>query len=242
MKKIAVIIILAMAVLCSCSDGIKNDQTDTRSLQPADQTEMHPMSFDTIEKLTGAVFTEDGESIMDYFKGQSEIELNKVGYLISSMRSLECAMPNCGGRSPVLRDKEGLSNIVLFANEQYDLPWIFLYPVVSSGQNYYIKWTVIPESCLAGGEDKNASEIISMLSPDSPNVGNVGSQHKSIENVTVQLGDREVTAVSMTYNNDSRNSIVFVYDRLLVEVRCDTEEWTDSWFAALSFGPLQVKQ
>jgi len=39
----------------------------------------------------------------------------------------------------------------------------------------------------------------------------------------------------MEYKEDTRSSIYFVYDELLVLVRCDLEVWDEQWFSNLSF-------
>ena len=83
-----------------------------------------------------------------------------------------------------------------------------------------------------------ASAAIKELSPNSPNIDNLGEQHKNIYNQTIRLRDREVTALICEYKTDNRNSITFIYNDLLVEIRCDPKVWTDQWFSALSFESL----
>lgn len=80
-----------------------------------------------------------------------------------------------------------------------------------------------------------ASEVIKELSPNSPNINNLGKQHESIYNQSIMLEDREVTALVIEYKNDNRNSTIFVYDDLLVEIKSNPEVWSTQWFATLSF-------
>ena len=54
-------------------------------------------------------------------------------------------------------------------------------------------------------------------------------------NCNIKLKNREVMALVYEYKNDNRDSINFVYNDLLVEVRCDTQVWNEQWFAGLSF-------
>ena len=139
--------------------------------------------------------------------------------------------PMLGGKEMTYRNKEGFSNITFFVSELYDLPWVWYFPSVSTGENFYIKMTYLP----SGIEAANASEAIRALSPGSPNIDNLGSRHKSIYNKQIKLRDREVTALVIEYNDDSRNSTIFLYGDLIVEVRHSPAVWSDEWFSGLSF-------
>ena len=139
--------------------------------------------------------------------------------------------PMLDGKEIAYRNKEGFGNITFFVSELYDLPWIWYFPKVSTGENFYIGVTYLPE----GVKDTSASDAIESLSPNSANVNNLGKQHKSIYERQIKLDGREVTALIMEYNDDTRSSIFFVYDDLLVSVRCDPTVWTNEWFARLSF-------
>ena len=137
-----------------------------------------------------------------------------------------------------LRDKDGFPNISLFVSEAYGLPWVYYYPSVSTGENFYIKITQFPNNVSHKENILAASGAIKELSPNSPNIDNLGEQHKNIYNQTIRLRDREVTALICEYKTDNRNSITFIYNDLLVEIRCDPKVWTDQWFSALSFESL----
>ena len=139
--------------------------------------------------------------------------------------------PMLGGKEMTYRNKEGFSNITFFVSELYDLPWVWYFPSVSTGENFYIKMTYLP----SGIEAANASEAIRALSPGSPNVDNLGSRHESIYNKQLKLRDREVTALVIEYNDDPRNSSIFLYGDLIVEVRHNPAVWSDEWFSGLSF-------
>ena len=139
--------------------------------------------------------------------------------------------PMLDGKEMTYRNKEGFSNITFFVSELYDLPWVWYFPSVSTGENFYIKMTYLP----SGIEAANASEAIRALSPGSPNIDNLGSRHESIYNKQIKLRDREVTALVIEYNDDTRDSTVFLYDGLIVEVRHNPAVWSDEWFSGLSF-------
>lgn len=137
------------------------------------------------------------------------------------------------GEPMAYRDEEGFSNITFFADELYDLPWVWYHPHVATGENYYIKITYVPAGVAQGNQ--TASEVIAALSPNAANVGNLGKHHKSIENRQIRLADREVTATVFEYKDDARCSVMFVYGDLLVEVRGNPDLWDEAWFATLSF-------
>jgi len=142
--------------------------------------------------------------------------------------------PMIDGKPITYRNKEGFSNITFLVKELYGLPWIAYYPQVSTGENFFIKITYLPES-IETDNDPSTSAVIKQLSPNSPNVNNLGTRHKNIYEKNIKLRDREVTALVCEYNDDPRNNTAFVYGDLLIEVRGTTEVWNDEWFASLSF-------
>jgi hypothetical protein len=143
--------------------------------------------------------------------------------------------PMLNGEPITYRNAEGFYNIAFSVNELYDLPWIWYYPYVSTGENFYIKMTYLPNDVVQDPETTPASEVIKALSPNSPNVNNKGKQHKDIYNKEITLADRNVTALVYEYKEDTRNTTFFVYGDLLVQISSDSDVWTDEWFASLSF-------
>ena len=201
---------------------------------------LYPLEYESISDLREAVNRKNGADIYKEFseQGATSEQLDKITFFIEKLSSQNNAVPCLDGKMIELRNKEGFTNISLFASEAYGLPCIFYHPSVSTGENYYIKITYLPDE-IAGQNDKTVSEIIKGLSPNSPNVNNLGNQHKSIYEQTLNLADREVTALIYEYKNDSRNSTIFVYDDLLVEVRGNPDVWSAPWFSNLSFGSFQ---
>ena len=125
---------------------------------------------------------------------------------------------------------------MLFPSELYDLPWLWYFPACSG--NFYIQIACLPDGVLEKDSAPTASDVIKKLSPGSPNLNNLGPQHKAIYQQELKLRDRTVTALITEYKSDSRNSIAFVYGELLVIVRCDPAVWSPEWFSALSFVPF----
>ena len=139
--------------------------------------------------------------------------------------------PMQDGKEIEYRNKEGFHNITFFVRELYSLPWIWYFPSVSTYENFYIGVTYLPE----GITDSSASDAIKSISPNSPNVNNLGEQHKNIYERQLKLYDRTVTALVIEYKEDARNSVFFIYGDLLILVRCNPDVWRDEWFARLSF-------
>lgn len=164
---------------------------------------------------------------------QSET-IEKVKVFIGKLRAQNVIVPYLNGEVIELRNEEGYPGISMFASELYGLPWVFYHPKVSNGENFYIKMTYLPD-VIDQKENLTASEAIKELSPNSPNINNLGKQHEKIYNCNIKLKNREVMALVYEYKNDNRDSINFVYNDLLVEVRCDTQIWNEQWFAGLSF-------
>ena len=140
--------------------------------------------------------------------------------------------PMLAGEPMAYRNQEGFSNITFHVSELYGLPWIWYYPSVSTGENFYIAVTYLPDETQAS---RTASEVIGEIAPNAANVNHLGDQHESIYEQPLTLRDREVTALVMDYKNETRDCIYFVYGDLLVLVRCDPNVWTAEWFSALFF-------
>ena len=147
--------------------------------------------------------------------------------------------PMHNGQPVAFRNKEGFSNITFFVQERYGLPWIAYYPEESTGGNFYIIMTYLPDSIAEVQDDLNASEVIKQLAPNAPNVNNLGASYKDIYNQTIALADREVTALVYEFKDDTRNMTTFIYDDLLISVRGDPALWDAQWFSALSFEMLK---
>ncbi len=211
------------------------DETTGKENDPA----LYPLEFDSFPDLKTAI-SQNGKYIINEFaeQGASRKQLANITAFIEKLDSNNNAIPYFNGNVIELRNEEGYANITLFASEAYGLPCIFYHPSVSTGENYYIKITYLPDE-IASQNNKATSEIIKELSPNAPNLNNLGNQHKSIYEQTLNLADREVTALVYEYKNDSRNSTIFVYDDLLVEVKGSPNVWSSLWLSNLSFGSFQ---
>lgn len=227
--------------MCACSDidnpsdaGINSSPNNTASPNNA---VIYPLTYYSLNDLKSSISQKNENKIYDKLKedGIGNENIDKIKFFVKKLQSHNITVPYLSGKVIQFRNREGFSNISLYASELYRLPWIFYHPSVSTGENFYIKIAYIPDSVLNKQKNPTASEVIKELSPGSPNIDIIGDQHKSIYNQNIRLEDREVTALVIEYKEDSRNSTIFVYDDLLIEVRSDPEVWGTQWFAALSF-------
>ena len=207
--------------------------TEGTENQPA-QPSLYPFDYASILDFEKSLYNE-GElySKLSEYGVKSET-LDKFKVFIERLRSQNIIVPYIDGKVIELRNSEGYSNVSLFASELYELPWVFYHPSVSTGENFYIKMTCLPE-VFTKTENLMASDIIKELSPNSPNLNNLGEQHEKIYNKQIKLKDREVTALVYEYKTDNRDSIKFIYNDFLVDIRCDQQVWNDNWFSSLSF-------
>lgn len=198
------------------------------------QPQVRPFSYYSFLDFKNSLNNEvDIYSKLSESGAQSET-IEKVKVFIGKLRAQNVIVPYLNGEVIELRNEEGYPGISMFASELYGLPWVFYHPKVSNGENFYIKMTYLPD-VVDQKENLTASEAIKELSPNSPNINNLGKQHEKIYNCNIKLKNREVMALVYEYKNDNRDSINFVYNDLLVEVRCDTQVWNEQWFAGLSF-------
>ena len=196
----------------------------------------YPLDYDSLGEFKNSMCEENAEKIFAKFarEGMPDEELDTFRSFVEKLRAQNIPAPYADGSAIELRKEDGYSAISLFVSEAYGLPWIFYHPKVSSGENFYIKITYIPETISEKQKNPTAAEVIGALSPNAPNLNHLGESHENIYNQQIKLRDREVTALVYEYKSDKRNSTVFVYGDLLVEVRCDPAVWSDEWFASLS--------
>ena len=230
------VLLLCLSAFAGCGDssdlhGNPMDIDGTPDLANA------TFSFNTYDEMLSAFLTYDTNkssyTIQDYKFMLGEAY---TGFLEKIEANRSVPQPMLDNKSITYRNKKGFSNITFFVNELYGLPWIWYFPTVSTGENFYIAITYLPD----GERQRNmaASEVIKELSPNSANIDNLGNQHESICNRQISLGDREVTALIIEYKEDTRDSIFFVYEDLLVMVRCNSDVWSDQWFSTLSFDTI----
>lgn len=239
-KYVAIMAILLCLGLCACGVIDSSDTVNASSKDgyntPAPAT-IYPLDYDSLSDLNSSINQRNANVIYEKFReaGVENEKIDEIEIFVEKLQSQNITVPYLNGKVIELRNEEGYANISFFASEAYRLPWIFYYPAVSTGENFYIKITYIPDSIVETQKKMTASEVIKELSPNSPNINNLGKQHESIYNQSIMLEDREVTALVIEYKNDNRNSTIFVYDDLLVEIRSNPEVWSTQWFATLSF-------
>lgn len=229
------------ALLCLCLCACNNGTVSTPSSNSASPSSgrIYPFRYDSFNDLEKAINNEKKlySELSDMRAGEATIDNFKS--FIEKYQSQGIIVPFWDGSEIELRNREGFSNVSFFPSEEYDQPCIFFHPKVSTDENLYIKIAYIPEDILKSQKNQTASEVIKTLSPNSPNVNNLGDLHKNIYEKTIRLAEREVIALVIEYKDDKRNSTYFVYDDLLIEVRDNPEVWNEEWFSALSFAPCK---
>ena len=230
------VLLLCLSAFAGCGDssdlhGNPMDIDGTPDLANA------TFSFNTYDEMLSAFLTYDTNkssyTIQDYKFMLGEAY---TSFLEKIEANRSVPQPMLDNKSITYRNKEGFSNITFFVNELYGLPWIWYFPTVSTGENFYIAITYLPD--VERQRNMTASEVIKELSPKSANIDNLGDQHESIYNKQMKLNDVEVTALVIEYKEDTRDIIFFVYEDLLVMVRCNSDVWSDQWFSTLSFDAI----
>ena len=140
--------------------------------------------------------------------------------------------------------REENPKIAIYPCESYDLTWIAYfssYEEIPEWKESFVKVAYIPEGILEGKNDLTVAEVLKELSSDSVGVDNWGPYHKNVYNTNLKLQDREVTALIIEYNYKAYHleTMIFVYDNLLVVISIDLDLWDISWFQYFGFAPLQ---
>ena len=233
MKKFATIIAMLMYLcLCACSN-VESPATSSNDPDPPEHID--PFCYDSLSDFKKSISKEEELYAELSKEGAKSETIEAFKAFVEKYQSQNIIVPHLNGKEIELRNKVGFSNIAVFPSECYGLPWVFFHPNVSTGENFYIKMAYLPDNLIAKQKNPIASEVIKELAPNSPNINNLGDQHESIYNQKIKLGDREVTALVMEYKTDNRNSTIFVYNDLLVEVRNNPKVWSSQWFSTLSF-------
>ena len=241
MKKLyRLVFIVACLLLCSCNPN-STDTIIDKSVggdEHGSPATSSSIEFNSFDDLQNALYLQNEHALYSYFleQGTESKQIENVRVLVNTIRMRNNIVPYLDGDKIELRNEDGFGNITLHSTEKYGLPCIFIHPKVSNGDNLYIKITCIPDEFLGGQEPITASELIMKMSPTYPNIDNFGSYCKNVYNTSVVLRDREVNALVYEYKNSNRNSTLFVYDNLLVEIRNDPKVWGEKWFSSLSFG------
>ena len=240
MKKFVILLICLCLLLCSCNNfNFPLTPSDADNDALASSPYIYPFRYDSFSDLEKAINNEKKlYSELSDMRASDEITANFKAF-VEKYQSQGVIVPYWNGKKIELRNEEGFSNISFFPSELYNRPCIFFHPKVSTGENLYIHISYIPEDIIKSQENLTASEVKKALSPNSANIDNLGDAHKNIYEKTIQLVDREVTALVIEYKEDKRNSTYLVYDDLLIEVRDNPEVWDEEWFSALSFAPCK---
>lgn len=231
-KHIAIILLLLNLCLCACNT---TNSPNTFENNPSPSV-IYPFYFDSLTDFQHSI-NKDERKLHDELSQQNANQkvIENFDVFVNKLKSQGIIAPHINNQALNLRNEEGFSSISLYPSEQYDLPCVFYHPAVSTGENLYIKMTYLPDSIMQTQERLTASAVRKKLAPNSANIGNLGEQHKSIYEQKIQLADREVTALVIEYKADKRNSTIFVYNDMLIEVRNNPNVWTEEWFATLSF-------
>ena len=185
----------------SLSNGNGNDNTEN----PPNST----FDFNSYDEMINA-FSSKKQNTEGYtIQGLKRLMGEQYAHFVDKVNSDKSfPHPMVEGNPITYRNKEGFSNITFLGNELYNLPWVWYFPTVSTGENFYIAITYLPDS--ENQQNMIASDVIKELSPKSPNINNLGEQHQSICNQQITLKNREVTDLVIEYKESTRNSIFFV--------------------------------
>lgn len=199
---------------------------------------LQPLNYDSYDKLKEAV---NGGFNDGFYKSEIGAQYPKIAEaferFITSLRQDGVPVPLFGGERIKLKSQADYPTISLFISSAYDLPWIWYYPFVETGENFFIRIAVIPETVSDELRNGSPSDLIRSLSPLSPNTDNYKDipEIKRVYEREVSLRDRKVVSLIYEYENDPRENTVFIYDGMLVTVRADTDIRNEQWFSRLSF-------
>ena len=124
--------------------------------------------FDSYEDMIKA-FGKSGIDVSSYTIKELKVVMSEAYTRFVDKVNAEKSFPQplIDNQPITYRNKEGFSNITFFVKELYGLPWIWYFPNVSTGENFYISMTYLPDSekhkkyCGVGNEKilKNAERL-----------------------------------------------------------------------------------
>lgn len=237
MKKLAAIVVILLCLyICACGNAEAPPEPADANVLPE---YAYPFCYASLGDFKKSISKEKELYAELSEKGAKKETIDDFGVFVEKYKSQNFIVPYINGKAIELRNEEGYAGISVFPSEAYGLPWVFFYPKTNAGENFYIKMAYLPDEIIKAPNAPTASEVIKMISPDSPNINNPGKQHEKIYDRVIELEDRNVTAMVIEYKADNRSSASFVYGDLLVEIKSNPDVWNAEWFSSLSFSGLQ---
>ena len=155
---------------------------------------------------------------------------------------IQVALPQINGENINLRNREGFSNITLFTNELYNLPWIWYHCLVNQ-QNLTVSIAYL--NVLDRAELDSATsyyEVLKIISPNAPSPDNYkkSASYKIIYEKEITLGNGK-TATAMIYElkTDPRIYICLYWDGLLVKLCGDEALLTEDFLQTFSIAYMK---
>jgi hypothetical protein len=173
---ILIVLLLCISAFWGCSD-----QSLVNGNENAEDPPNTTFDFDSYEEMINAFSSKKQNSEGYTIQGLKRLMGETYAHFVDKVKSDKSfPHPMLEGDPITYRNEEGFSNITFLGNELYNLPWIWYFPTVSTGENFYIAITYLPD----GERQRNmtASEVIKELSPNSANIDNLGKQHENICN------------------------------------------------------------
>ena len=240
MKHLITIIttLLCISLLFSCTDNSKKPSgestPDLHFISSTDNTITY--GFDSITALKNALGSTavvhdyptrvSGGTESDAFSGFLELaqENGKLWLLVEKENGL------------MLEHKDGFEAITLFSKELFGQPHIW-YHCLYGGKEVTVSTMDLTPLDITVTADMNCSEILSLISKDSPNVDNYQDfeSYKKVSLSTVTLSDREVSCLVFEMNDGRKPFVSFVYESLYVIVRADLTTMTPEFWRTVEF-------
>ena len=125
--------------------------------------------------------------------------------------------PMLDGEPIPYRNQEGFSNITFCVNELYGFPWVFYYPTVSTGENFYIHATYLPDEGSLLKFDVYTAEGVTLIV--TVDVATSGNFEKYKCRIPVKAGGKwkRIVLNAIDFKNDleGKNLKSFLYGKAL---------------------------
>ena len=196
--------------------------------------------FDSYEEIIQALTMNETESYNEIRQRNAHLELGEVYMNTLSafeMGEKKLVVPQLCGVDIQFRNRgKGYSNIALFSEELYGLPWIWYYCIVDNlkltVRTMYV--SVLEEERIDNA--KTALEVVRLLDPDAPNPQNYKEfdAYKKIYEKEIELSDRKVKALVFELNDDSRIYVDIYYDDVYIRLTAEKELLSKDFFKKFS--------
>ena len=239
MKKVAVLLLICVILLCACTqkDVIMEEDTDKDNIQVTVKAQgtgpnyilYDFYTYDELEQFPLFEMLERDMEQEEYLLWNEQFHWDKI------------PIPYRGSQPVPLESTIDESLILFFSSELYARPW-FWFRTVVSGQPITIRMLMDPNALQGVAPGASGSEVVRHIWPSAPNIENAHERedYSLITEMDIQTADGTKTALltkSAIYDSES---LFFVQNGYFVLINAPQGIITNSWLNTFNIQQISI--